>query len=616
MNPFDPVLDQPQSFDVDVLAENELYLLANHELRFFGTPLSNLRDLQWPGGGGLYARSIDLRLTAFHGDELTPMVSRYDAGFQETIFGSESLIVSKRLAVFLRSDDDRALLWSCECQAEADLVLRFDVEIDWGEALTQRLVDGLLVAQRNPGHRQGIYGQSNAESTRVFGNPLAHPDECRLDDESGRAHLVYHVLVNGIADVSLLLTLSNVGEQVAWNSFLALRDTERSFDLSNRAWEESLRRGRIWTPDPRLNRLIQQGKRATLQQVVHTRAGYLPASRRTAELPALVAGLDVLDARLSRNLLAHARRTLERTLETGDERAAPGSAAGALPLLLPQSLRERLAGPGRALVESNGAYLAALHAHLQRHPSAELAQEHWPAVQAAAEALVQARAWLLADADADAGDAQRLAVALAAAAALAQLAAASIAGAEADTVRWQSEAADLRRRFAAHAEGEQRAEASGSLPAWAPSEDTPWRMADPLPAIQLAADAVWLGCGVRPSPASLVVRPAWPATFGWWALTGLPLAQGTLSLVWDGSTLHTTQPLTAFAAAGAPLPVALHRTIRTLHSDETDFDLTFAFVDDAPALGAAPDSGTVATPAPASTFRPRFLKSVEPHASA
>ncbi|MGL4648262.1 MAG: hypothetical protein ACRC1H_02540, partial [Caldilineaceae bacterium] len=118
MNPFDPVLDQPQSLDVDALAQDDLYLLANHDVRFFGTPLSDLRDLEWPGGGGAYARSIEVRLTAFHGDDLTPMVCRYFAGYQETIFGSESLIVSKRLAVPLRSEDDQTVLWSCECQAE------------------------------------------------------------------------------------------------------------------------------------------------------------------------------------------------------------------------------------------------------------------------------------------------------------------------------------------------------------------------------------------------------------------------------------------------------------------------------------------------------------------
>ncbi|MGL4651780.1 MAG: hypothetical protein ACRC1H_20395, partial [Caldilineaceae bacterium] len=356
------------------------------------------------------------------------MVCRYFAGYQETIFGSESLIVSKRLAVPLRSEDDQTVLWSCECQAEADLILRFDVQIDWGEPLTQRFVDGLLVAQRNPGRKQGIYKQSNAESTRVFGNPLAQPDSSILDDAQGRAHLVYHVLVNGIADVSLLLTLSNVGEQVAWTSFLALRDSERTFDQSNRAWDESLRTSRVWTPDPRLNRLIQQGKRATLQNLQRTRAGWLPASRRTIDAPALLHSLDALDPRLSRNLLASLRRTLERGSEAN---------GGRLPWLLAEKAGAAPANPGRALAVTNGAYLHALSAHLCRHPARELLDEHWPAIQRAGEALVRARAGLLRAPSA--AVAATLADALASAAALAHE-----AGAPTDAERWQSEADHLR----------------------------------------------------------------------------------------------------------------------------------------------------------------------------
>jgi hypothetical protein len=592
MNPFDPVLDQPQSLDIESLREDDRSLLANHDVRLAATPMSDLCDLEWPGGGGLYARSIVVRMTAFHGDDLLPMVSRYFPGYQETIFGSESLIVSKRLAVPLRSDDDRAIFFSCECQAEADLLLRFDVEIDWGEPLTQRLVDGLLVAQRNPGRGQGIYRQSNAESTRVFGNPHAQPDQADLDEAGGRAHLVYHVLVNGIADVSLLLTLSNVGEQVAWNSFLALRETERTFDLSNRAWDESLRTARIWTPDPRLNRLIQQGKRAALQNLLHTRAGYLPASRRTLDAPALVAALDGLDRRQSRNLLALLRRTAER-------------AEGALPLRLPILPRAPLDSPGPALATTNGAYLHALRAHLQRHPDRdaphELAREHRAAILACGEALVRARSSLLATPTP--GQAAELIGALEDAAALATLADAPV-----DATRWLSEAADLRRipglplPNAEKIAGDDPSSTlrTGALPAWMPPDDRPWQLADPWPAIRFAAQAMWEGCGVQPQAGTLHVQPSWPRDWGWWALTGLPLAQGALSLVWDGERLHSTLPLALAAAPdGTPLPVVLHHAIRTLHTDEDSFDLTFAFVD-APADGAG-------TPAESGRFRPRFV---------
>ncbi len=72
----------------------------------------------------------------------------------------------------------------------------------------------------------------------MFGNPHGRPDIVELD-EPQRARLVYHVLVNGIVEVPLILTFSDVGEQVGWNSFLALRDVELVFDKSSNSLEPS-----------------------------------------------------------------------------------------------------------------------------------------------------------------------------------------------------------------------------------------------------------------------------------------------------------------------------------------------------------------------------------------
>ncbi|MEZ4616626.1 MAG: hypothetical protein R2867_14155 [Caldilineaceae bacterium] len=155
-----------------------------------------------------------------------------------------------------QSDYDRSVIWLLDCRAEGDRLLRLDVAIDWGESLTQRMVDGLLVAQRNPGPQQGIYSQSNAELTCVFGNPDARPDRVDLDSDQ-HAHLVYHVLVNGMVEVPLLLAISDVGEQMAWNGFLAMRDAERAFQRSGKAWETMLKTGRLWTPNVALNQQIK-----------------------------------------------------------------------------------------------------------------------------------------------------------------------------------------------------------------------------------------------------------------------------------------------------------------------------------------------------------------------
>ena len=142
-------------------------------------------------------------------DELTHAV--------RVIAGGNALLapsVTKRLITPWKSPDDKALIWLLECQAEGDRLLKLEVEIDWGEPLTQRMVDGLLVAQRDPEPARGIYAQSNAESTRIFGNPHGRPDQVDIDDAS-RARLIYHVPVNGIVEVPLIFTVSDVGEQLA-----------------------------------------------------------------------------------------------------------------------------------------------------------------------------------------------------------------------------------------------------------------------------------------------------------------------------------------------------------------------------------------------------------------
>lgn len=563
MNPHDPILDQPQSIDVEELDGASAYLLANPEIRFQADARTDLVDLCWPWADGCYARSVRTRMTLYQagafGDELVPMVNRYYPGYQETIYGSETLIVSQRLAVPFKSADDRSVLWTHECQAEGDTLVRFDVEIDWGEPLTQRIVDGLLVAQRNPRPGQGVYRQSNAESTRVFGNPHARPDTAELDDAAGTARLAYLVLVNGIVDVSFLLTLSDVGEQVAWNAFLAQRDTERSFQLSNKAWEETLKTARIWTPDAQFNHAVQAGKLATVQQLVHLRSGMAPADRRVERVPVLVAGLDALDLHQSRNVLAHLRRVAERS-------------DGCLPEKLPVRPKDPLPTPGPALpfavlAASNAAYLGALHLHLQRHFDAGLLADHMNGVRLCAEALVQRRGGRD---DAPGPHLHAAARGLDAAVALALL---HGDGGGADAARWASEAA----HFAQQAGEQPPAPLAGRLDAggWSMPLERPWGFADPWAGVALAADAVWTGVGVCWEAGTPAVRPAMPAAWEWWALVGLPIGGAPLTLVWDGALLHATRPV------ASDLPVQVHERIRVLNTEDVGFDLQFEFRDGA-----------------------------------
>ncbi len=547
------ILDQPQSIDTADLHPEAMALLANQEVRFFADANSDLVQFRWPWADATYAASIRVALTAYRGDELTPLVNRYYPGYQETILGSEGVIISKRLAAPFKSADDRAAIMTFGCQSEGDSLVRLVVEIDWGEPLIQRMVDGLLVAQRNPRPKQGLYQQSNAESTRVFGNPHGHPEQIELDDESGRASLVYYVLINGDVDVSLLLTVSDVGEQMAWNSFLALRDVERSFELSNNAWRNALKTARLWTPDPIFNQTVHAGKLATLHHLVHLRGGMAPDDLRVERVPALVESLDALDVVQSRNLLAHLRRIAERS-------------NGRLPNLLPIHPKQETADPGRELVRTNGAYLHALSAHLQRHPDQELLAAHYSAVKLCAEEIVK-QGW---QQGAVPTSAEQV---LAAADLRIALSLAMLRRDGVDAVRWESEACELERQVGAHPDAASSSRTWQRENNWRMDPGQPWRFEDPWAGLELAGQVVWRGCGVHWRNGVLHVKPTLPPAWGWWALLDLPLRDGALSLVWDGNTLHATRPLQS------DRPVLVHRRIRALYSDELDFNLQFELSD-------------------------------------
>lgn len=551
-----PILDQPQTIDTTDLHSTATYRLANQDLIFHADADTDLVDLVWPWAGETYVRHIRLRVVALRDDPMTPLVTRFYPGYQEVILGNEGMIVSKRLCTLLNSSYDRTVLWSLECQAEGDRLLRLEIDIDWGQPLTQRMVDGLLVAQRNPGPARGIYDQSNAESTCVFGNPFGRPDLVEIDDPQ-QARLVYHVLVNGVVEVPLLLTVSDVGEQMAWNGFLSLRDTERSFELSGRAWDELLKAGRLWTPDPQVNQAIYAGKVESARRVQRLRTGFAPSDQDLRHLPALVESLDVFDVAQSRNLLAHARRLAERT-------------QGRLPIFVPRRPQEQLEDPGSALLATNGAYLGALYSHLSRRFDATLLDEHYAAVCACADALTQLWGEPTFEQDgsalATAGGILRRALGMA----MQHLDSVNMA-------RWESEACEMERRAealntASHPNSFSIATVLAGA-GWRQPADRPWSFDDPWFGVQLAGQAVWQGCGIRSMRDGLRVQPAWPAEWPWWALLDLLVGRDKLSLLWDGQTLYSTQPVQS------RLPVQHVDQIKPLKSEEHDFDLQFELSD-------------------------------------
>jgi len=291
----DPALDQPQLEEYDDIDGKVRYPHTNGELHFAADRDSDLYDLRWHWHRRAYARSIRIRIDApiytssgissEQLDDVLPLAVQLYPGYQETIYGVEGVIVSKRIFAPLDGYYDRSLLWMMEAQAEGDRLIQIRVEIDWGEPLEQRMVDGLLVAQKDPGEAKGAHGQRNAESTRVFGAAEGRPDLVDFPTDS-QAHLVYHVLVAGQVDLPLILTLSDVGEQVAWNGFLVQRDISRAFKRGRTSWRDLTHRGGLWSPDVGANQAVQQAKIGAVQSWPVSAPATRPPTARSKPFPA------------------------------------------------------------------------------------------------------------------------------------------------------------------------------------------------------------------------------------------------------------------------------------------------------------------------------------------
>jgi hypothetical protein len=549
MDLFDPILERPETIDIDAAEGDALFPLANTDIAFEADARANLHNLYWPWADAIYARQVTVGIQDLHDEEFLPMISQRYPGYLETIYGTEGMVVSKRLVAPFKSHYDRSALWLLDCEAEGDRLLRIEVEIDWGEPLTQRMVDGLLVAQRNPQDARGLYGQHNADSTRVFGNPQGRPDQVDLTDPR-RARLTYHVLVNGMVEVAMLMTVSDVGEQMAWSGFLALRDSGIVFEKSTSAWRDTLQQGQLWTPDPRVNRMVQEGRILTANQIQRLRTGLAPTQRRIEDVPALVAASDAFDIIQSRNLLAHLRRIAERT-------------EGILPEMMPLRVKDGAPAPPLArLPVTNGAYLHALAGHLDHHPDDSLLAQHYGAVGLSAEQVIRARVRRTGETTAP-GD-WAIHDALMAAARLARR-----QGDEVNEARWEGEA----RAVTPPADAEAQSFLSILPQAWEVRDNGHWSRLQPQTKIAFAGAAVWLGCGLQWRDGVLHVAPRMPDGWEWWALMALPYGPDQqLSLVWDGATLHVTQPVIA------AMPVTRHRQIQLLHTDEYEFKPTFHFI--------------------------------------
>ena len=531
----DPALDQPTLEEYDDINEDALFPHANGELRFSADRDSDLFDLHWHWHGRAYARAIRIRIDApiytssgissEQLDDVLPLALQLYPGYQETIYGVEGVIVSKRIFAPLDSYYDRSLLWMMEAQAEGDRLIQIRVEIDWGEPLVQRMVDGLLVAQSDPGEARGAHGQRNAESTRVFGAAEGRPDLVDFPSDS-QARLVYHVLVAGQVDLPLILALSDVGEQVAWNGFLVQRDISRAFKRSRTRWHDITHRGRLWSPDAAANRTVQDAKIDAVQTIARSRAGFAPEDSNITALPGLVDLFDSFLPDQSRALLDTPRRVAERT-------------GGALPLKLPALPRAPVDAPDAVLPYTSAAYLSALQAHHSRHPNLDWLTTHEKAIVSCANELLSAFEARHTSPDRDFPDAGALEAACCALDAASALA--FHLGPDADAAPW--------------------ARAAEAMAAGA---------AERSPNVH---PTVWDRLGITADQGHLTLQRKWPSEWDWWALMSLPYSaqeeNDEISLLWDGDTLHTTRPISFDG------PTEIQTQVRAFGSDENSFDLRF-----------------------------------------
>jgi len=238
---------------------------------------SNLDGLYSPGDGRWYCGRVRFRIFA-SGEPLTPMVTRFFPAYQETIYGGERIVLSKRMFVPFRTGYQHAVCWQMDFETEGHQYIQIDVDIRWPAVLSdghvrqpppdaqetrvrQEMDRGLLVARTIGAEREvRVFGSNGPPSRVAFVEP-------------GRARLSFFVLAEGYVDVPFILVFSRSGEQVAWNGFLANGDVGVLLQESSRRMAEAIGRGRLITPDPVINQGLAWAAVNTLRVQQRHRGG-------------------------------------------------------------------------------------------------------------------------------------------------------------------------------------------------------------------------------------------------------------------------------------------------------------------------------------------------------
>ncbi|MCS7221159.1 MAG: hypothetical protein RML36_11940 [Anaerolineae bacterium] len=244
------------SCDVETLPTGGCY--GNLEAFARADAVSDLDGLYCPLDDQWYCGQVRFRFFAA-GERLMPLATRFFPSYQETIYGTEGIVLSKRIFVPYRVGYQQSVCWQMDLETEGHQYIQIEVDIRWPairsyghtrqppsseqeKRVRQEMESGLLVA-RTVGREREV---------RVFGSN-GPPSQVQFI-EPGRARLSYFVLAEGYVDVPFILTFSPAGEQLAWNGFLANGEAGLLLQESSQRMEEAIGQSRLITPDPVINR--------------------------------------------------------------------------------------------------------------------------------------------------------------------------------------------------------------------------------------------------------------------------------------------------------------------------------------------------------------------------
>ncbi len=252
---------EPLSYAIENLQRGATF--ANLSAGARADAQSNLADFYLPGDDWRAVRRLGFSFSLIGPgiERLEPLVTQFYPSHQETIWGTEGLILTQRIFVPYETSYERAVCWLIEVQAEGPRVLQVDIEVDMGRG-ELRLQDGLLVA--NDGdvpRRVCVFGSSGPPTAVDVSRP-------------GVARLTYHILIEGEVEQPFILTASEAGESLAWNGFLMVSDVEQTFRQTTRALTRRLAQARVYTPDAGVNRALVWAAVNALRGQQRYRAGH------------------------------------------------------------------------------------------------------------------------------------------------------------------------------------------------------------------------------------------------------------------------------------------------------------------------------------------------------